>query len=454
MVTTQEAGGQRLNIAIVGSGISGMSAAWLLSQKHDVTVYEQENRLGGHSNTVEAPAKASSTPIAVDTGFIVFNDTNYPNLVALFDHLKVPTKASEMSFAVSIDEGALEYGTTTIGQLFAQWRNLIRPRFWSMLRDLMRFYREAPGFRENGDTITSLGAYLDRGRYGRPFQDDHLLPMAAAIWSTPSGRVRDYPAAAMIRFCENHGLLKVTGRPQWRTVDGGSREYIKRLTAAYADRVHIGQAVRNIARNQHGVMITDITGRSAQYDHVVIAAHADQALAMLADASTEETALLGAFAYAKNFTILHGDAALMPKRKSIWSSWNYLARTDRSAETELCVTYWMNHLQSLPMDNPLFVTLNPIKQPRPDSVIYTASYEHPIFDEAAIRAQTKLWQLQGQRSTWFCGAYFGSGFHEDGLQSGLAVAEALGGVRRPWTVPDESGRIHLAPATRQKAAAA
>ena len=326
MVTTQEAGGQRLNIAIVGSGISGMSAAWLLSQKHDVTVYEQENRLGGHSNTVEAPAKASSTPIAVDTGFIVFNDTNYPNLVALFDHLKVPTKASEMSFAVSIDEGALEYGTTTIGQLFAQWRNLIRPRFWSMLRDLIRFYREAPGFRENGDTITSLGAYLDRGRYGRPFQDDHLLPMAAAIWSTPSGRVRDYPAAAMIRFCENHGLLKVTGRPQWRTVDGGSREYIKRLTAAYADRVHIGQAVRNIARNQHGVMITDITGRSAQYDHVVIAAHADQALAMLADASTEETALLGAFAYAKNLTILHGDAALMPKRKSIWSSWNYLAR--------------------------------------------------------------------------------------------------------------------------------
>ncbi|HEX4505942.1 MAG TPA: FAD-dependent oxidoreductase, partial [Alphaproteobacteria bacterium] len=217
MVTTSGQG--RLNIAVIGSGISGMSAAWLLSQRHDVTVYEQESRLGGHSNTVEAPG-AGGTP--VDTGFIVYNDRNYPNLVALFEHLKVPTKASEMSFAVSVDDGALEYGTTTIGQLIAQKRNLVRPRFWSMLNDLLRFYREAPSFRETGDGVTSLGDYLDAGRYGRAFQEDHLLPMAAAIWSTPAGQIRDYPAAAMIRFCDNHGLLKVNDRPEWRTVDGGS----------------------------------------------------------------------------------------------------------------------------------------------------------------------------------------------------------------------------------------
>jgi predicted NAD/FAD-binding protein len=349
-----------------------------------------------------------------------------------------------MSFAVSIDGGHLEYGTTTFGQLIAQWRNLARPRFWSMLRDLMRFYREAPNFADVGDEVMSLGEYLDRGQYGRPFQDDHLLPMAAAIWSTPALQVRDYPAAAMIRFCDNHGLLKVTGRPQWRTVDGGSREYVSRLTAAYADRVRLARGVTRIARDGEGVAVTDASGETARYDHVVIAAHANQALAMLADPSAEEKALLGAFDYAKNETILHSDAGLMPKRKSIWSSWNYLAQSN-GAETALCVTYWMNRLQSIPEDNPLFVTLNPIHPPKPESVIRAQMYEHPIFDEAAIRAQRKLWQLQGQRNTWFCGAYFGSGFHEDGLQAGLAAAEALGGVKRPWSVPNESGRIHLAP---------
>jgi predicted NAD/FAD-binding protein len=438
----------RLNIAVVGSGISGMSAAWLLSQRHDVTVYEEEARIGGHSNTVDAPridanAKAGGS-IAVDTGFIVYNTASYPNLIAMFDHLRVPTKISDMSLAVSVDDGDLEYGTCTIGELFAQKRNLIRPRFWSMLNDLLRFYREAPNFRETGDTIMSLGDYLERGKYGRPFQEDHLLPMAAAIWSTPSGKIRDYPAEAMIRFCENHGLLKVTGRPEWRTVDGGSREYIKRLTASYADRVRVGRGARRIVRGAEGVTVTDASGETAIFDHVVIAAHADQALKLLADPSADESALLGAFAYTQNLTILHRDASLMPKRKSIWSSWNYLARNGQAAESELCVTYWMNRLQALPEDNPLFVTLNPITPPRADSVLHSELYEHPIFDAAAIRAQRRLWQLQGVNRTWFCGAYFGSGFHEDGLQSGLAAAEALGGVRRPWTVPNESGRIHLA----------
>ena len=323
-----------------------------------------------------------------------------------------------------------------------------------MLNDLLRFYREAPSFKETDASITSLGAYLDRGKYGRPFQEDHLLPMAAAIWSTPSGKIRDYPAEAMIRFCENHGLLKVTGRPEWRTVDGGSREYIKRLTAAYADRVRLGRGARRIVRTAAGVDITDASGETARFDHVVMASHADQTLSILADPSAEERALLGAFAYTKNLTVLHSDASLMPRRKSIWSSWNYLSQSSGQAESELCVTYWMNRLQSLPKDNPLFVTLNPIRQPRPDSVMHTELYEHPIFDEAAIRAQRKLWQLQGVNRTWFCGAYFGSGFHEDGLQSGLAAAEALGGLKRPWSVPNESGRIFLAPPRAAAKAAA
>ncbi len=432
----------RMNIAVIGTGISGMSAAWLLSQGHNVTVYEQDSRLGGHTNTVDAPGIGGKGITPVDTGFIVYNDRNYPNLVALFDHLKVPTKASEMSFAVSVDDGALEYGTTTLGQLIAQKRNLVRPRFWSMLNDLLRFYREAPSFRETGDTVTSLGDYLDKGRYGRAFQEDHLIPMAAAIWSTPAGRIRDYPAAAMIRFCDNHGLLKVDNRPQWRTVDGGSREYVKRLTAAYANSVRLGRGARQVSRAAASVMITDASGETARFDHAVFACHADQALAMLTDPSAEERALLGAFRYTLNETILHTDAALMPKRKAIWSSWNYAAHSGESAEPP-CVTYWMNRLQSIPEGNPLFVTLNPVKRPRPDSVIRTEMYEHPVFDEAAIRAQRRLWSLQGQRGSWFCGAYFGSGFHEDGLQAGLAVAEALGGVRRPWSVPDESGRIHI-----------
>jgi predicted NAD/FAD-binding protein len=440
MVTSSAKG--RLNIAVIGSGISGMSAAWLLSQGHDVTVYEQDSRLGGHSNTVEATSSGGRGGTPVDTGFIVYNDRNYPNLVALFEHLKVPTKASEMSFAISVDDGALEYGTTTIGQLIAQKRNMIRPRFWSMLTDLLRFYREAPAFQETGDAVTSLGDYLDAGRYGHAFQEDHLLPMAAAIWSTPAGSIRDYPAAAMIRFCDNHGLLKVNNRPEWRTVDGGSREYVKRLTAGYADRVRLGRGARQASRSAGGVTITDASGETARFDHAVFACHADQALAMLADPSAEERALLGAFRYTLNETILHSDTSLMPKRKAIWSSWNYSAGGGAEAGPP-CVTYWMNRLQSIPEDNPLFVTLNPVKRPRPDSVIRTEMYKHPLFDEGAIRAQRKLWSLQGQQGSWFCGSYFGSGFHEDGLQAGLAVAEALGGVRRPWSVPDESGRIQI-----------
>jgi len=434
-----------LKIAIVGSGISGMAAAWLLSDDHDVTVFEADGRLGGHSHTVEAPSGRGSVP--VDMGFIVYNEANYPNLVALFEHLGVPTKATDMGFAVSLDEGALEYGGADLSTLFAQWRNLVRPRFWSMLSDLVRFYREAPAHACALDAkMTSLGDYLDTQGYGRAFQDDLLLPQAAAIWSTSKRGIRDYPASAFIRFFENHGLLKILDRPLWRTVEGGARVYVERLTAAYRDKIRLGAPVASIARTPAGVLVRGADGGQERFDHVVVATHADQGLALLEQPTARERRLLGAFAYSRNQAVLHSDERLMPRRRKTWSAWNYVGSTASDGDSSLCVTYWMNRLQDLPLETPLFVTLNPAEAPDPARVIRTETYEHPVFDAAAMRAQKDLWSLQGDGGVWWCGAYFGAGFHEDGLQAGLAVAEALGGRRRPWTVPNPSGRITVGPA--------
>jgi predicted NAD/FAD-binding protein len=299
--------------------------------------------------------------------------------------------------------------------------------------------------------MTTLGDYLGAHGYGPAFQEDHLLPQAAAIWSASCAAIRDYPAEAFIRFCENHGLLKVFGRPVWRTVAGGSREYAARLTARYADRVRQGSAVRRVQRSGAGVVVTDGQGRAQRFDQVVIAAHADQALRMLSAPTAEELRLLGAFRYSKNHAVLHTDDRLMPRRRAVWSGWNYLGRRLREgSERDLCVSYWMNRLQGLDDPRQLFVTLNPMLTPRAGSIIRSEIYEHPLFDAAAIEAQRSLWSLQGEGGVWFCGAYFGSGFHEDGLQAGLAVAEALGGVRRPWSVEGESDRIHLGPAPRAR----
>ena len=425
-----------LKIAVVGSGVAALSSAWLLSQRHRVTVYEKAERLGGHSNTVTAAALSGD--VAVDTGFICFNDATYPNLIALFTHLGVQTRATDMSFAVSLEEGRFEYAAPG---LFAQRRNLLRPRFWSMLSEVLRFYRQAP-IHLGGltDPDLTLGDYLKREGFSEAFRDDHLLPMAAAIWSSPAHTLMDYPAEAFIRFCGNHGLLKLVGRPLWRTIKGGSRVYVERLAQAIED-VRLDHGVTAVRRTDHGVMVHDSQGGAERFDHVVIGAHADQALAMLDEPTAREREVLGAFRYSRNFTVLHTDADLMPRRRRAWASWNYIG-----ANGGLCVTYWMNKLQGLPGQD-LFVTLNPPRPPKPDTLLRSELYEHPIFNPAALEAQKQLWSLQGRGGVWFCGAHFGTGFHEDGLQSGLAVAEQLGGVRRPWTVANESGRIHLSPAS-------
>lgn len=440
---------RRMRIAVIGGGISGLSAAWLLGKAHDVVLFEAAPRLGGHAHTVAMP-DASGRYTAIDTGFIVYNEATYPNFVALLKHLGVPTEATEMSFAASLDGGQLEYSGTSLSGLFAQRGNLLSPRFWSMLRDIRRFYVEAT---RDAQALTqstaSLGDYLDAGRYGAAFREDHLLPMAAAIWSAPCAEILSYPAAAFLRFHHNHGLLRMTDRPVWRTVSGASAVYVDKLRGDFSGEARLGTPVRQVRRAPNDVTLVG-DGWSERFDQVVFASHADQALGMLADPSTAETALLGAFRYSRNRAVLHGDAALMPKRRRAWASWNHLGHRNRPDEA-CAVTYWMNRLQNLPEERSFFLTLNPPASLRSDAIMHEQTYEHPLFDAAALAAQTRLWSLQGLRRSWFCGAHFGAGFHEDGLQAGLAVAEALGGVRRPWLVADESGRIPLA-AMAEKAA--
>ena len=423
-----------MKIAVIGSGISGLSAAWQLAQQgHELTLFEANDYFGGHTHTVEVELEGIRH--GVDTGFLVFNHRTYPNLVKLFDTLDVDTTATDMSFSVSVGDGALEYGTASIASLIAQKRNLLRAGHWRMVSDLLRFYRESPRLLDDlhGDG-PSLGDYLTANRYSEEFILDHLLPMGAALWSAPMATFMDFPAKSLVRFCHNHGLLKIFRRPAWRTVSNGGREYVRAALAEMRGSVRIAEPATQIRRlaDGCGAIVRDSRGDECRFDHVVMGCHADQALALLADPSAEERQVLGGFSYQKNRAYLHRDTRLMPRRKRVWSSWNYIADDRRDLERQVSVTYWMNNLQNLDPASPLFVSLNPFREPDPDMVFAALDYQHPIFDGSAIAAQRDRHRIQGMRRTWYCGSYWGYGFHEDAFSSGLAVAESLG-VRRPWS---------------------
>lgn len=424
-------------VAVVGSGIAGLSAVWLLSKRADVTLYEADSRFGGHAHTRDV--MSGSGPVPVDTGFIVYNEPCYPNLTAFFRHLDVPTVATDMSFAVSADNGRFEYAGTGWRGLMARPQNAVNPRLWRLVRGILRFYGEVTAYAAaHPDTSLTLGEYLQMKRYDRTFIDDHIIPMGAAIWSTPAEQMMAFPLLNFVRFCNNHGLLQLKDRPQWRTLPQGSRSYVNRVVQALGDNARASTPVRAVVRQAQGVMvITD--GGQEQFDHVVIAAHADSALKMLSTPTADERTLLSAFRYSQNRTVLHQDARFMPRARRAWAAWNYM----NHHKGTLSVTYWMNRLQPLGALPPTFVTLNPHSDVQ--HVLYETTYAHPVFDAAAMATQKELWRLQGVGNVWYCGAHFGYGFHEDGIQSGLAVAEALSGAQRPWQVADPSGRIHLGP---------
>ncbi len=417
-------------IAVVGGGVAGIGAAWLLSGRHDVTLIEAEPRLGGHSNTIECPLPEG--PVPVDTGFIVYNTPNYPQLTALFEALELPTQDSDMSFAFAATDIDLEYAGSGLGTLFAQRRNLLRPRFWGMVRDILRFNREANARLAAGEGHRqTLGELLDELHMGEAFRRYYLLPMSAAIWSCPQDVMLRFPARSFLRFFHNHGLIQLRDRPQWRTVTGGSREYIRRMRDAIP-RIETDCPVHDVRRVDAGVRLAGRDGELGTFDEVVIAAHADQALAMLNAPSPAEARVLGAFGYQDNDAWLHTDPALMPRRRAIWSSWNHLTARSVDGAQPVSVTYWMNRLQPLATATDVFVTLNPLQQPADDQVIKRQNYAHPVFDQAAMAAQIALPDIQGQDRLWYCGSYHGYGFHEDAFASAVRVAEQLG-APPPWS---------------------
>ena len=415
-----------MKIAVVGGGISGLGAAWLLRQKHEVTLFEAADYMGGHTHTVDVVV--DEVQCAVDTGFLVFNHRTYPNLTALFDTLDVATVASDMSLAVSLCNPDLEWAGSSLTTLFAQKRNLHRPGFWRMLQDALRFNRTTQN--ANLPDIT-LGAYLTKEKYSDEFRHWYLLPMAAAIWSCPTQAVLEYPLTAFVRFCRNHGLLQIFDRPQWHTVEGGGRQYVDRMVAQLAD-VRLSAPVLAVQREADGVWLT-LTGKLRErFDAVVLACHSDEALGILGhQASISEQRILGAVRYQPNRAVLHTDTRLLPRDEKIWSAWNYMSGEARADQQSVSVSYLINRLQPLPVSTPIIVSLNPHIEPDAEKVLGEYDYAHPLFDPAAIAAQGQLPTIQGVDRVWFCGAWGGYGFHEDGLTSALKVAAQLGCVA-PW----------------------
>ncbi|WP_099867823.1 NAD(P)/FAD-dependent oxidoreductase [Pararhizobium haloflavum] len=435
--------GRRLKVAVIGSGISGASAAWALNPVHDVTLFEKEARPGGHTATVDVDYDGVRIP--VDTGFIVYNEVNYPNLTALFAHLGVATHESNMSFSLSLDQGRLEWSGDGLRTLFAQKRNMFRPTFLLMLREILRFNKLCLVDRAEGHLSNmSIGDYLNWRRFSPGFTNNYLIPMAAAIWSSPTNRMLDFPAERFVAFFDNHRLVYRKQLP-WRTVTGGARTYLDALLAPLSGRIRLNCAVRSIRRAEGKVHILDASGHESIYDRVVIAAHSNQALAMLDDANETEQSILGAIPYRPNRVILHRDPKLMPKRKQVWSSWNYLRSSRGDGEGDVAVSYWMNRLQGIDRRHPLFVTLNPDREPESGTVFGEYSYEHPQFGTESCQAQLRLRQIQGRNGTFFAGAWTGYGFHEDGLTSGLAAAEMLGGVI-PWRQDGDAQAAFMAAA--------
>lgn len=407
-----------MKIAIIGTGIAGNVAAHYLNKEHDITVFEAAPRIGGHTYTVDVETRRGQLP--VDTGFIVFNDRTYPNFVRLLDALGVESMPTEMSFSVRRDAPALEYNGSTLNGLFAQRSNAVRPGFIRMICDILRFNREAPELLRRHDTTSTLGSYLADGGYGPEFRRHYLVPMGAAIWSAEPGVMLEMPAHFFIRFFHNHGLLSLDDRPTWRFIRGGSREYVQKLVAGHRHRIRLSSPVESVTRLP-GKVIVRSSGVAEEFDALFMACHSDQALRLLTDPSAAEQEVLGAIAYQRNDAILHTDASLMPRRRRAWASWNYHLAAEENERATL--TYDMNRLQRLSGDRQYFVTLNSNAEIDPATVIREICYEHPVFTADAVAAQARKGQIDGVNRTWFCGAYWRYGFHEDGVVSALDALE-------------------------------
>ena len=428
--------GPNPRVAIVGSGISGLCAAWALQNQFDVTVFEAGSRIGGHTNTVIFDAPEG--PVPVDTGFIVYNQPNYPNLTALLNLLGVVSNTTRMNFSVSASHRNIEYASHGFAGLFADLRNLVRPRFYSMLADIMRFYKQAPHLAEAEDD-QSIGDFLRENGYGDTFIRDHLLPMAAAIWSCPVGTILEFPARSLAKFFVNHGLVELGTPFEWASIDGGSASYIPPLIRGFKDRIKTNTEIVSAVRRSGMVHLTTEAGETYVFDKVVLACHAPQSAVIVKDQDAQEQEILSAFQTQSNRAILHTDTRLMPKRKRAWAAWNYIS--EAADNPALAVTYWMNRLQRLNTQTDCFVTLNPATRPTADKIIAEFEYQHPVFDAAATQAQSDIWDIQGRGNIWYAGAWLGYGFHEDGLQAGLAVAEEMSNWRRPWPFDQTQERL-------------
>lgn len=411
-----------MKIAIIGSGISGLLTARLLWGDHDIHVFEANDYVGGHTNTVSF--EAFGRPYAVDTGFMVFNDRTYPNFLRMLQMLDVPARLSDMSFSVRCDKTGLEYQGSSLGGLFAQRRNLLRPSFYRMLLDVLRFNRQSRELLQGKDDDLELGQYLERNRYSQEFIEHYLIPMGAAIWSAPPDRFRQFPARFIVNFLNNHGILAVRGHLQWKTVQGGAARYVEALAHPFADRIRLSCPVVSVRRRADRVAVTWKDGGPEDFDAVILAAHADKSLAMLADASAAEREILGAFPYQGNETVLHTDPSLLPRCRRAWASWNY--RIPREEGRPVVLTYNLNRLQGHVSPEAICVTLNPVGALDEAKILRRIDYQHPVFSRDAIAAQKRFPEINGKNRTYYCGAYWGHGFHEDGVNSALAVGQSFG----------------------------